>query len=71
MLTANSDIGIKKYIVSNTVEREGTWATDLEMYALSHLLMCIYYYSDDERKWLQMKPNLLDRTIVSSDCSSM
>ena len=39
------------------MEEEGTWATDVEMFALTHLLgVCLYVHIDDTGMWNKYSP---------------
>jgi len=66
-LTGDSNTGIDDYIARNSVHCSGTWATELEMYALAHLLhIYIYYYEVSCKLWTRMDPGTLDRTFSRS-----
>ena len=71
-LIGDPTIGIERYIQSNKVERNGSWATEVEIYALSHLLRtCIYSYIVHNRDWWCINPGILDATLTSNDISEM
>ena len=52
VLTGDSTVDIETYINNSRVERDGTWAVEVNIYATSHLLkVYIYIYSEDTKIW--------------------
>ena len=65
-------IGIEQYIADNFVECSGSWATETEMYAASHLLrMSLFTYTRSYGEWLQLHPRLQDTALATSDVSEV
>ena len=54
----------------NCMAHAGTWGTDVEMFALSHLLgICVYYYK--EGSWNRISPCTIDTMITESNLCEM
>lgn len=63
---------IEQYIADNAVERSGTWATDTEINAASHLLKTsIYIYMEDSDVWQHFHPRVIDRALRRSEVSDL
>ena len=67
-LVEESSGGIAAHIANHSVEHGGTWAMDVEMYALAHLLRVhLYCYCVHVGGWQQMKPTVIDSRLDSSE----
>ena len=63
---------VEEYIQLSGMENYGTWATDVEMFALSHLLgICLYTFDERYSKWSRYSPCNIDYMITESNLCEM
>ena len=56
---------IDEYIHISKMDESSTWATQVEMFALTHLLgICLYVYSEHFGRWNKYDPCILDSMIT-------
>ena len=63
---------VVEYIEITEMEEEGTWATDVEMFALTHLLgVCLYVHIDETGMWNKYSPCTIDSMITDGNLCEM
>ena len=63
---------VEEYIQLSGMEADGTWATDVEMFALSHLLgICLYAFDEHYSKWSRYSPCNIDNMITENNLCEM
>ena len=63
---------VEEYIQLSGMEKDGTWATDVEVFALSHLLgICLYTFDERYSKWSRYSPCNIDNMITESNLCEM
>ena len=71
-LIMRQGVGVEQYIAESSVENNGEWATETEMYAACHLLRTVIYsYIQAQGVWRCMHPRLMDNTLAERDISKM
>ena len=59
---------IDEYIHISKMDESSTWATQVEMFALTHLLgICLYVYSEHFGRWNKYDPCILDSMITDGN----
>ena len=63
---------IDEYIHISKMDESSTWATQVEMFALTHLLgICLYVYSEHFGRWNKYDPCILDSMITDGNLCNM
>ena len=63
---------IDEYIQISKMDESSTWATQVEMFALTHLLgICLYVYSEHFGRWNKYDPCILDSMITDGNLCNM
>ena len=63
---------VEEYIQLSGMEKDGTWATDVEVFALSHLFgICLYTFDERYSKWSRYSPCNIDNMITESNLCEM
>ena len=63
---------IEQYINATHMDMDGTWATDVEILAVSHLLnVPVFSFLESIQRWQRLAPNNVDRTLPESEHGEM
>ena len=55
---------VSEYIQHTSMDQDGTWGTDIEIFTLAHLLnTCIFVYTTEQCNWWRYGPQDVDRSL--------
>ena len=55
---------VSEYIQHTSMDQDGTWGTDIEIFTLSHFLnTCIFVYTTEQCNWWRYGPQDVDRSL--------